>query len=494
MKLRSLIEGLEGARAAGDLELEITGVQSDSRRVRRGDLFVAIRGEKADGRQYIANAISAGASAVVFEAEGDMAPASTAAVRVPDARRALARLADRFHGSPSARLKMAGVTGTNGKTTVSCLIASILEQAGLPTGIVGTLSYRFGDRCLPAPNTTPPADDLQALLAQMLHAGMQAVAMEVSSHALAQHRTECIAWDVAVFTNLTQDHLDYHGTMDAYFKAKQRLFQQVGDGGKSAVAVLNRDDPRFDELRRAVPAGVKVISYGLGEGAEVRAVSARSLLEGCHFTLETPSGCAEIFTPLCGTHNVSNSLAAAAAALALGVGLEASRRGIAALRNVDGRLERIEAEGFSVFVDYAHTEDALRRVLAALRPFTHRRLIVVFGCGGGRDRLKRPLMGRAVNELADFSFVTSDNPRLEDPQAILAEILVGMPERAKCRVIADRSAAIHEAIAMAQAGDIVLLAGKGHETYQEIGGTRMPFDDRIVAREALRTKEATCAK
>ncbi len=502
MKLMELLADIGPVETAGNMDAEITGVQSDSRRVRRGDLFVAVRGEKADGCQFISDAISAGAAAVVCE-ETAGATLSVPHVRVSNARAALALLADCFHGRPSLRLKMAGVTGTNGKTTTSFLAASILEAAGIPTGVVGTVSYRFGSRELPAPNTTPGADELQELLAQMLQAGMKAVVMEASSHALTQHRTDGVAWDVAAFTNLTQDHLDYHKTMEAYFEAKKSLFLQLGTGGKKASAVLNRDDPRFEDLRQAAPAGVRILSYGFSPEADLRAEGSEATIRGCRFTLIDGGNRMEVSTPLCGAHNVSNSLAAAAMAMALGADLAAVARGIAAVASVPGRLQPVEIPAgpprFSVFVDYAHTEDALRRVLGTLRPLTRGRLIAVFGCGGGRDRLKRPLMGRAVGELSDFSIVTSDNPRFEEPSAIVQEIVAGLGTRKNFRVTLDRREAIRGALAMAGDGDVVLLAGKGHETYQEIAGIRMPFDDRLVAREILESlrgasarEEATC--
>lgn len=484
MNLRELLGAISPLETSGDTGADVLGVRGDSRRVRRGDLFVATRGAAADGHDYIADAVAAGAVAVVCEKRG-AAPPGVAVIRVANSRRALARLADAFHGKPSTRLKMIGITGTNGKTTTSLLLASALEAAGIPTGVIGTLAVRFGNREIPAANTTPPADDLHDLLGQMVQAGIKAAVMEVSSHALHQGRTEGVAWDAAVFTNFTQDHLDYHGTMEAYYEAKQRLFESLGRGGKAGAAVLNAEDPRSAELRRATPSGVRTLLYGTAENAEVRATGVESTLDGSRFTLRAPGGNAEIRTPLFGAHNVANALAAAAAALALGVELSDAARGIAAVACVPGRLERVGAAP-SVFVDYAHTEDALRRVLQTLRPFTRGRLLLVFGCGGGRDRAKRPLMGRAAAELADFSFVTSDNPRFEAPEAIAEEILKGFGKRADRReMLLDRREAIRAALARAGPEDTVLIAGKGHETYQEARGVRQPFDDRAVAREGL---------
>lgn len=485
MKLRDLLRFANPLMVDGNLEAEVTGVRGDSRRVRKGDLFVAARGGATDGHDFIAEAVAAGAVAVVCEKRGAVSHGA-ALVHVADSRRALAQLADAFHGRPSSQLKVIGITGTNGKTTTSLLAASILDAAGMPAGVIGTLAVRFGDREIPATNTTPPADDLQDALGRMVQAGMKAVAMEVSSHALHQGRVEGVEWDAAVFTNFTQDHLDYHRTMDSYFSAKRRLFEKLGGGGKKASAVLNADDPRCAELRRAVPEGVPVFLYGSAVEATVRAIGVETSLGGSRFTLHTNDGETEVRTRLFGTHNVENCLAAAAAGMALGADLGAVARGIAAVASVSGRLERV-AENPAVFVDYAHTEDALRRALQTLRPFTRGRLIIVFGCGGGRDHAKRPLMGRAAAELADFIFVTSDNPRFEEPGEIVEEIVKGFGNMGRFEKILDRRGAIGAALGMAREGDTVLLAGKGHETYQEARGVRNPFDDRAVVREFLAT-------
>ena len=483
MKLRDLLRFAKPLMVDGNLDAEVTGVRGDSRRIRKGDLFVAARGGATDGHDFIAEAVAAGAVAVVCEKRGAVSHGA-ALIHVADSRRALAQLADAFHGRPSSQLKVIGITGTNGKTTTSLLAASILDAAGMPAGVIGTLAVRFGDREIPATNTTPPADDLQDALGRMVQAGMKAVAMEVSSHALHQGRVEGVEWDAAVFTNFTQDHLDYHRTMDSYFSAKRRLFEKLGGSGKKASAVLNADDPRCAELRRALPEGVPVFLYGSAAEATVRAIGIETSLGGSRFTLHTSAGETEVRTRLFGTHNVENCLAAAAAGMALGADLGAVARGIAAVASVSGRLERV-AENPAVFVDYAHTEDALRRALQTLRPFTRGRLIIVFGCGGGRDHAKRPLMGRAAAELADFIFVTSDNPRFEEPGEIVEEIVKGFGNMGRFEKILDRRGAIGAALGMAREGDTVLLAGKGHETYQEARGVRNPFDDRAVVREFL---------
>jgi len=488
MKLRTLLEGLAVLEIVGGVDVDVGGVQGDSRRVRKGDVFVALRGEKVDGHEFIGEAVGAGVSVVVCEEIVGTFPSLTQ-VRVADSRAALARLASRFHDNPSEGIKVIGITGTNGKTTTSYLIASILETAGLPTGVIGTIAYRIGNRELPAPNTTPPADELQGLLAQMVHAGMQALVMEVSSHALAQHRVDEVMWDGAVFTNLSQDHLDYHKTMESYFDAKKLLFRQLGCGSKKAMAILNLDDPRSEELQRVLQDGVRVVSFGRHPSADIRAEAVEQSVDGCHFILAAGGVQTAISTPLCGAHNVSNCLAAAATAMALGIDRSIIQKGIELVRNVPGRLERVEwpvgVGTFVVFVDYAHTDDALRNVLNTLRPLTKGRLITVFGCGGNRDTTKRPLMGRVAGELSDFSIVTTDNPRNEEPDEIVEQIVTGFGTRNNFSVVLDRREAIRTALAMAQDGDTVLLAGKGHERYQEARGTRTPFDDQKVAGELL---------
>lgn len=489
MKLKVLLGNLELLETQGSVEAEVGGIHSDSRRVRQGDLFVAVRGEKLDGHEFIGDAVEAGASVVVCERILGAFPGVTQ-VRVADARRALAQLAGRFHGAPSEGMRVIGITGTNGKTTTSWLLASILEAVGMPTGVVGTIAYRIGSRELPAPNTTPPADDLQELLAQMLHSGMKAVVMEVSSHSLVQRRVDGVAWDAGIFTNLTQDHLDYHGDMGAYFEAKKLLFQQLGGGCKTrCAAILNADDPKSELLSGVIRAGVRVVRYGAHPSAEVRAEAVEHSVAGSRFTLVAGGQRIDIATPLCGAHNILNCLAAAAAAVALDLDLPAIKRGIESLRSVPGRLERLTvapgAGDFAIFIDYAHTDDALRKVLTTLRPLTRGRLISVFGCGGNRDTTKRPLMGRVASELSHYSVLTTDNPRHEEPSAILQQIAAGFEARDNYEIVPDRRAAIRAALVMARDGDVILIAGKGHETYQEVAGTRSPFDDRKVALDLL---------
>jgi UDP-N-acetylmuramoyl-L-alanyl-D-glutamate--2,6-diaminopimelate ligase len=484
-KLKQLLAGIQTIQVIGSMDVEITGVRSDSRKIKKGGLFVAVRGETSDGHQFIGEAVGQGAAVVVCEKILGTFPAVTQ-IQVKDSREALARISAAYHDRPSEKLKVIGVTGTNGKTTTSYLVASILEAAGLSCGILGTISYKIGGRELPASNTTPGADEIQELLATMVHAGLKAVVMEVSSHALAQRRVENIAWDTGVFTNLTQDHLDYHGTMDSYFESKKLLFTSLGGTGKSVAAVLNAADTRTPAIVKSLSKDVRVLTYSIDGKSELRAESVQPSISGCKFTLVAGMTQTKVSTALCGEHNVYNCLAAAGAAISLGVDFATIQKGIESMKKVPGRLERVSPDGhpFTVFVDYAHTDDALRNVLQTLRPLTGKRLVVVFGCGGNRDPLKRPLMGRAASELADHSIVTTDNPRQEDPEKIMDQVSEGFQGKAFERMV-DRREAIGHAIDSAREGDVILIAGKGHESYQEIQGVRHPFDDRQVVRELL---------
>ena len=485
------MDRVEVLEVTGSLERDVTALAYDSRRVVPGGVFVAIPGYHADGHRFIGDALARGAGAVVHEARTAPDPRATF-VRVPDSRLALARLATAFYGDPSRQLRLIGVTGTNGKTTTTYLLRAVLEAWGEPAGLVGTIGYRIGARELPAPQTTPEASDLQALLREMVRAGHRYGVMEVSSHALALHRVEGCRFAAGVFTNFTQDHLDFHGTMEAYFQAKSRLFTGLAP---DALAVLNVHDTRSRQLAAMTPA--RILTYGFSDGADVRGDGLEVSPEGIRLEVLTPEGRVELRSPLLGRHNALNVLAATAAAVGLGVSLEAVQQGVASLPGVPGRLERVEmGQGFVVAVDYAHTADALARVMAAARELTRGRLVVLFGCGGNRDRSKRPLMGQVAAQEADRVILTSDNPRDEDPLAILREIEAGIQPLGKVRgrdywVIPDRREAIFEAIRMARPGDFVLLAGKGHETYQIVGPRKLPFDDRQVAAEALRSAGCT---
>jgi UDP-N-acetylmuramoyl-L-alanyl-D-glutamate--2,6-diaminopimelate ligase len=502
MILSELLEGLEVSSGRDRSHVTIHAVTDDSRKVQPGSLFVAVQGERVDGHRFLTEAVKAGAVAVVVDrsraAQAKGIPASVPVLDVPDSRSALGRLAARLHGVPSSRLRMVGVTGTNGKTTVTYLCKGLLEAAGRQVGLIGTVAYQIGPERLTAGHTTPGAVELQALLARMVEAGMDTTVMEVSSHALALDRVAGCDFDVAVYTNLTQDHLDFHKDMEDYFQAKLRLFQGLSANawrsGKRAAkrAIVNIDDARGKAVCAAT--GVPVWTYGLKGRADIRAERVELRDSGTVFTAETPAGSCRIESRLVGEHNVYNMLAGIGVSLHEGLTLEVIQEGVGKVVNVPGRFERVDAgQAFTVVVDYAHTEDALVRLLSAAQTLKRGRVITVFGCGGDRDRGKRPKMGRAAAERSDVVFLTSDNPRTEDPQSILREVEAGLkavPEarRAPYQVIADRRRAIEAAIQEAKAGDMVLIAGKGHEDYQILGTTKIHFDDREVAREALLRK------
>ncbi|MGD9726544.1 MAG: UDP-N-acetylmuramoyl-L-alanyl-D-glutamate--2,6-diaminopimelate ligase [Nitrospiraceae bacterium] len=482
---------LEVMERRGDQRVVITGVTDDSRAVEPGTLFVAVKGERADGHDYLGAAVKQGAGAVVIQQGGSpLLPT----IRVKDSRRALGLLGSRFHGDPTAQLRVVGVTGTNGKTTTTYVCKSLLQSCGRRVGLIGTVAYLIGDEIIPASHTTPGAIELQGLFARMVRAGLDGVVMEVSSHALALDRTAGAEFDVAVFTNLTQDHLDFHGTMDEYFRAKLRLFSSLGREGRKAGekrAIVNLDDPRGDAVRAA--CSVPVWTYGIQREADLQAHDVNLTPGGTTFRLSTPKGSIVVKSNLVGEHNVYNLLAAIGVVLHEGMALEQIQAGIADVANVPGRFERVEeGQDFAVVVDYAHTDDALARLLTAAQALRTGRIITVFGCGGDRDRTKRPKMGRVAVRFSDVVILTSDNPRTEDPAGILAEVEVGVKETLKERpevdyvLVADRRLAIERAIREARTGDIVLIAGKGHEDYQIIGTKKFHFDDREVAREAIR--------
>jgi UDP-N-acetylmuramoyl-L-alanyl-D-glutamate--2,6-diaminopimelate ligase len=487
VKLEALLSHAAVIQVDGPRDIDIAAIAYDSRLVKPGALFVALKGEKVDGAVFIEKAIASGAVAIVSEMGA--VKAGITHITVADARIALADLAAGFYQNPARALKIAGVTGTNGKTTTAFLIKHICEAALLRCGLLGTVRYEVGDRILPAARTTPESLDVQNLLWQMRSAGCKAVAMEVSSHALTQARVRGVEFDVAVFTNLTQDHLDYHKTMEAYFEAKSRLFsglaQQTRKKGK---AVINLDDRYGSMLAKRVAKEVPTITYGLGANSDFKASNVRIDFHGTSFQLDAAGRSYLVRLPLIGQFNVYNSLAALAATHAMGVEV---RTGVLALANalaVPGRLEAVPAQRqFRVFVDYAHTDDALLNVIRTCRELNPGRLIVVFGCGGNRDKTKRPRMGAVVDQHADWAIVTSDNPRKEEPLAIIEDIKPGL-KRGAYEVIPDRREAIFKAIGAAQPRDIILIAGKGHETYQEFADHTAPFDDVAVAREALEAK------
>ena len=482
--LRTLLDGLAPAEVLARVgEQASSGVFDDSRRVLPGAIFVALRGTNADGRQFIPEALARGAAVIVGEG---LPPADNAiVVNVADARLALTTLAWRWHGlwqDGCGGLKLVGITGTNGKSTTAFMARAILRAAGWKCGLLGTVHYDLCGRSVTARMTTPGALDLAGYLRECIDNGAVAAVMEVSSHALDQRRTDGLRFAAAAFTNLTGDHLDYHGTFENYRAAKRRLFTGLQEG---AVAVVNRDDPCHQEMLRDCRA--RVLTYALEQAADITARITRSTSEGTYYRLRI-AGCELVLeNSVVGRHNVYNAAAAAGLAWALGVGTEAIAAGLMSVRNIPGRLQRVPcACPADVFVDYAHTDDALRNVLAALKPLTRRRLIVVFGCGGDRDRSKRPRMAQAAAAYADAIVVTSDNPRSEDPRQIIDEILTGFDEQARRRVTVepDRGAAIRAALAAASTGDVLLIAGKGHETYQIIGQQRIHFDDVEVAIQA----------
>jgi len=470
------------------LELPCTGVAYDSRKVTHGSVFVALPGQKADGAQFAPRAIASGAVAIVSERP---APADAGGpwIVVGNARLALAYLAAEFFGHPSRRMQVVGITGTNGKTTTSYVAQAIFEAAGTRCGLMGTVTYRIGDREIAATRTTPEAPEVHGLMRQMLDAGCGACVMEVSSHALAMHRVDGIRFAAGVFTNLTRDHLDFHQDMESYFAAKRRLFEILP---ADAPAVVNLDDPRGQSLTGV--AG-RPVTYAIHRDADVTPGPLTFGLEGLTFDVRMPEGIAHVQSTLVGKPNVYNILAAAGTTAALGVPLHAIEQGLQTLSGVPGRFEVASspADDITVVVDYAHTDDALRNLLETARPLASRRLITVFGAGGDRDKTKRPLMGMVAARLSDLVVITSDNPRSEDPARIIDEVMRGAEPEARQRnaelvTVVDRRDAIAQAIDLATADDVVLIAGKGHEKYQEIGGRMTPFDDVAVAREALEAR------
>jgi UDP-N-acetylmuramoyl-L-alanyl-D-glutamate--2,6-diaminopimelate ligase len=492
MRLSDFAAFLATARLEGG-DLRPVGLCADSRRVKPGDLFFCLPGHTVDGHDYAAEAVARGAAALVVER---LLPLGVPQIVVKDSRMALAVMADRFYGSPSARVKVIGVTGTNGKTTTTHLIESILQEAGRTCGVIGTIEARFAGRSLPMSSTTPDCLELQRLLAGMAAEGTDYCAMEVSSHALEQGRVKGVKFRTAIFTNLTQDHLDYHGTMERYAAAKELLFSRLGnvypaEPDERSYAVLNADDPASAAFARATAA--ETVTYGIDRPADVRAEDIRITARGTSFRAVTFRGEADVALRLVGKFNVYNALAAIAAALLEDIPLEVVKAGLERVAGVPGRVEAVDAgQPFAVIVDYAHTPDGLENVLRAVKEIAERRLILVFGCGGDRDRGKRPIMGKIGARYADYCILTSDNPRTEQPEAILDDIEAGLREDRvppdRYERIADRRAAIEKAVEMASPGDVVLIAGKGHETYQIIGDRRIDFDDRLVAGEAIRRR------
>jgi UDP-N-acetylmuramoyl-L-alanyl-D-glutamate--2,6-diaminopimelate ligase len=505
MRLSEVIEGLDIVGASGNGEADITGISYDSRRVKRGHLFAALPGEKADGHDFIDDAIMRGAAAVIHEkaqfgnrgkdlsgktvkGSGPASYANAAFIRVRDSRMAFALAASNFFNNPSRSLCVTGITGTNGKTTTSYLIKSILESWGEKVGLIGTIQYMIGEKVLDAPHTTPEAPEFQELLDNMRSSGCTHVVSEISSHALAQKRADGTLFKVAIFTNLTRDHLDFHKTMEKYFIAKKRLFLELL--GTDGISVINSDDPygrRLVASLRKTGAGMRsVFTYGLETPADIMTTGIRNCPEGLQFKIAFQGRDFDVVSPLMGLPNVYNILSAAGASVALGVPWDVILDGIRQAGRVTGRFEKVDAgQGFLAVVDYAHTEDALERLIYTARGMTGGKIITVFGCGGNRDRGKRPRMGAVATRLSDFVIITSDNPRTEKPEEIMKEIASGAV-RKNYLLEADRREAIRKAVFLAGEQDIVLIAGKGHETYQETGTTRSGFIDREVLEEAIK--------
>ena len=482
---RGLIKADDALRAEAAVGA-VSGLAYDSRTVKRGDVFVALKGLHADGTAFARQAIDRGAVAIVSE---EPAPEGVhvAWAIVADARLALALLATTFYRDPSREMRVIGITGTNGKTTTAYLVAAIFEAAGIRCGVLGTVAYKIGDELREATRTTPEAPDVQALLREMVDRGCGACAMEVSSHALTLRRVDGMSFAAAVFTNLTRDHLDFHAGMDDYFRAKRRLFEMLP---RNAPSILNVDDPRCGSL---MEAGGRPLTYGMQRPADVKPGPVSFSLDGLQFDVATPRDTLHVRSKLIGKPNVYNILAAVATATALDVSSDAIERGLQALDAVPGRFQTVSGpdDDVTVVVDYAHTDDALRNLLETARPLAQARVITVFGCGGERDRSKRPLMGAVADRWSDVIVVTSDNPRTEDPGRIIDEIRRGLSAGTRSDgghrllTIVDRGEAIARAIELARPGDLVLIAGKGHEKYQVIGERVLPFDDVVIAREAL---------
>ncbi|HQO38682.1 MAG TPA: UDP-N-acetylmuramoyl-L-alanyl-D-glutamate--2,6-diaminopimelate ligase [Candidatus Omnitrophota bacterium] len=498
MRLDELVSRLEilriyapGRKGSGIPCCAVTAISCNSREIQRDAVFVAVKGAQTDGHAFIQDALRRGARAIVFDNGRRVEPlvngrtegeGEAVLIQVADSRRALVALAEAFYGYPSKALSVTGITGTNGKTTISYLIEAIVRQAGGNPAVIGTVNYRYNDRVIESVNTTPGPVQLQRLFREMADGNVTHLAMEVSSHALDQDRVAGICFSSAIFTNLTQDHLDYHNGLEDYFRAKAKLFAGLESG---AYAVINLDDQYG---RRLVQSGRgKVVTYGLDAAAQI---SARDIVMDTDHTQFMLCGCDQpvvMKTPLIGRHNVYNVLAAAAWALQSGIPAAAIKNALERFTAVPGRLERIDGRGgVRIFVDYAHTPDALSNVINTLRPIAARKIIVVFGCGGDRDRTKRPVMGKVVAELSDHAVITSDNPRSEDPGEIIEDITRGI-SKTNYTVVPDRTAAIRTALSMGGEGDVVLIAGKGHETYQIMKDEVLHFDDREVVRECLRS-------
>ena len=488
IKLGALLTGIATLPSPEVAERSITGITCDSRKVLPGNLFFALPGSHDDGSRHVEEAALKGAVAVVCQ--GEVSSGGMPAIRVPSARAAMALVSAMYYGHPSRTLAVAGVTGTNGKSTTAWIIRHLCNTVGRPCGLIGTIRYELPGISEPASRTTPESIDLQRMLAVMRDGGFRAASLEVSSHALVQERVGALEFDAAIFTNLSQDHLDYHGTMDDYFEAKARLFTGLpSQTEKKGKAVINTDDRYGRRLIDRIPKSVPVITFGQGSNSAFRASAVRFSSLGTTFQLDAKGRSYLVRTPLIGLFNVYNTLGALSAVSVMGIELRRAVAAAATIPQVPGRLERVPARrNFQAFVDYAHTPDALENVLRSLRQIAPARILTVFGCGGDRDRLKRPLMAAAAEKLSDKVIVTSDNPRGEEPMAILREVEKGFRGKSH-EVYVDRESAIRRAVELAGPEDLVLVAGKGHEDYQEINGERHPFDDVRVTARAMASRE-----
>lgn len=491
MNLEQAINTLDVVSVTGDLTRDVTGLCTDSRDIVAGNIFVAVRGNEENGDAFVPQAITNGALTIVSESKVPTDNDQVCWVQVADARAAAAALACVWYQHPSAEMKVVGITGTNGKTTTAFITHAIMEQTWRRAGLLGTVQVNDGEEVVTATHTTPGPIELQSILARMSANDCRGVAMEISSHALEQKRTDGLQMDVAVFTNLSQDHLDYHGNMVDYFAAKRRIFEllETQSGDKKTTAVINLDDPHGQRLVEEFADRLYILTYGYGVHADIRIGREHQTFRGSEFDIKYKDRDYLVRTPYIGRFNIYNCVAALAASVAVGVKVRDAIAALAKAPQVPGRMENIGSrDGAAVFVDYAHTPDALANACAAMRELKPKRLITVFGCGGDRDESKRPLMGAAVSKASDFCIITSDNPRSENPEAIMAQIEQGISGE-RYQKIEDRMDAIQTAVNLSEEGDVVLVAGKGHESYQEIAGERIDFDDRRAAYKAINLKK-----
>lgn len=488
MELQTLLTSIPAYKTSDNIAIEINSIEQDSRKVAFGTLFVCIDGELVDGHKFAEQAVANGAAAILAEKKLDVA---VPVIYVGDTKRAMAILADRFYNSPSQKMKIVGVTGTNGKTTVTHLIEQIVRDTGTETGLIGTMYRKIGQTILETKNTTPDSLTLQKTYQDMQNAGVETVAMEVSSHALVQGRVYGTDFDIAVFTNLSQDHLDYHKTMEEYAYAKSLLFAQLGNSYSSKrpkYAIINQDDKAGKRMKTATAA--PMVTYGIDESADFHATAIKVTSSGTVFDLHAPSGDFKVAIKMIGKFSIYNALAALAATSVLGIPLEAAIHSLEKVAGVSGRFELVNAgQDFTVIVDYAHTPDGLLNVLSTINEFKQKRVFAIVGCGGDRDKGKRPKMANIALKYATDAIFTSDNPRSEDPEVIIQDMLTGIDQGADYKVKVDRREAIEYAVNEASAGDVILIAGKGHETYQLVGDKVLDFDDRVVARAAIEKKE-----